>query len=270
MTEPQRVRISPTVQSAWATPTQLRFGIDRELATLENPSSKVQRFLDALRTGMPLNRMPAVARALGVNEVERQRLIDQLEPVLEYSAAAEPGPEPRLRVHIPDQQRTGPALANIRTSIHAAGHSMVEPKDARVAILTAHLVMPLPLTRPWANRGIPFLPIVFGEHTVRIGPVLGRDGGPCAYCEHLANIDMNPHWIALASQCLGRRTMTDTGSLAPFVAGHTLELLEAFARGATPHHRIMLAQAREGGAHAITVTREVLASHPKCVCQQVD
>ncbi|WP_127841663.1 hypothetical protein [Actinomyces wuliandei] len=68
-----------------------------------------------------------------------------------------------------------------------------------VLTVDSHVVEPLQ-ARHLAQEGLPQLPVVVREVSVRVGPVLGSPSGPCATCLDLWERDADPCWPALATQ----------------------------------------------------------------------
>jgi bacteriocin biosynthesis cyclodehydratase domain-containing protein len=92
-------------------------------------------------------------------------------------------------------------------------------------VIVAHYVVDPELHGRWLRRDIPHLPIVFGDQTVRIGPLVRPGNGPCLYCLELTRTATDDTWPAVASQLWGRRSPAETALVATEVAAITARLV---------------------------------------------
>lgn len=258
----QRIQLDPSIQTVWETPTVFRFGIHQAIVTLDNPPLRIERLIDALRSGMPSERLPQIASALGVSRSEQIALLDTLTPVLTPETFHDDQNPSQLALALVGDSVAGKQLM---PALLAEGFSVSDSNTPDIAILVSHFVTPIPIARRWSTRGIPHLPIVFSEHHVTLGPVVGAHGNPCTFCVELSHADREPNWAAIASQCLGRSAATATPKLIAITTGLLLDMLQQWRRhGDTlPSAQHQLRYDTAGG---ITVLSLPVSSHPRCDC----
>jgi len=260
-----RLQLNPQIQTVWVSPTELRFGIDERLASLENPPPRVERLIDALRTGMPATHLPHIAKAFGVSAKERDDLLTALEPVL-LRGPAQSAQESRA-VHL--VLDGSPDLTSPLTPMLTdAGFTLHSDNATDVAIVLSHFATPLTRARTWATRGTPHLEVVFSELQVRIGPFAGLDSNACVLCAQLHLADREPSWPAMASQCLGRRAATAEAGFIAITAGVILSVLSDWRRDglALTGTQIVIERDRERG---FALRTESLSPHERCDCQRL-
>lgn len=263
-----RLQIDPAIQTVWATPTTLRFGIDRELASLDNPPPRIERLISALRTGLPRVHFDQVSSALGVNRAEREALLNTLEPILlpeiPDAQSAEDGRKP-LNVHLSgDSQIT----STLHGAITSAGHSLRRDPHVDLAVIVSHFVTPLKQARGWLTLGIPHLPVVFSESWVRLGPLVSAQGNPCLFCVGCHRVDAEPDWVAIASQCLGRRAASASASMMFATAALLSQMLNNWHTGRHDYSttQFTLSSDTEVG---FDVTSSEIFAHPRCTCHSL-
>ena len=258
----QRLRLNPTIQTVWASPTLFRFGIHESYVTLDNPPPRIERLIDALRAGMPVERYPQIASALGVTRSEQAALLSALAPVLENPSSQQPEPARGSQITLAGEEALHPAFT---TALVHGGFVLTNSPVAEAAVTTSHFVTPLVQAREWATRGIAHLPVVFNEREIVIGPFVGVEENPCVFCVELHRADRDPAWAAIASQCLGRTAATATPALTTITAGFVLSILKRWQRtsNALPGTQLVLTADEMLG---VSVTTRPISFHPKCDC----
>ena len=258
------LQLNPSVQAIWSTPTTLRFGVDQEIVTIENPAPRVERLIAALKNGMPVNRFDGVAQALGVQRGERDQLLAQLDPVLRRTESSDERAGARVAL-IGEHSLVSPLAETLARS----GHQRVDASDPEIAVLAAHFVLPLSRSRAWLTRGIPHLPIIFSETVIRVGPLVKPHGNPCCYCVERSRTDSEPAWPAIASQCLGRRSMLATPGLTLHTSAIALNVLTRWQEGDQRVHDTMLTL-RPHPIIGAEVSTTLVTSHSACDCSLND
>jgi hypothetical protein len=192
-----------------------------------------------------------LARSLEVSPEASEALLDALAPVLATDAA-----EPLPRAAVLGEALLARSVAGLLSSTGVLG----APEDAAVVVLVADWVLAPADHLAWLNRDVPHLPVVVGERSIAVGPLVEPGDGPCLYCVHLARIDADEAWPAVATQLLGRAGR-EVGELerveaAVFVARRVLERLA----GTRLRGRSWRLDAGGG------VSSRVWTRHPDCRC----
>jgi len=86
-------------------------------------------------------------------------------------------------------------------------------KPAFAVLLAAWSVPPAAFQR-YSSDEVPHLPVVFGDESVRVGPLVRPGVGACVRCLHLARRDREPAWPVIAAQLAGTRAPQEGGALA--------------------------------------------------------
>lgn len=250
------MHIDPRSPLVWRDPSSLQFGIDDPLVVISEVTSAQERMISALVSGVSRSGLEMIARSAHALPGELEDLVGQLEPVL--AERVEPA---RGSVHIAG---AGPTADHVTQLLRSSG---VELGDdlAGFAVLLGHYVIAPELYGRWLRRDIPHLPVVYGDSTVRIGPVVEPGAGPCLYCLERYRTEADAAWPAIASQLWGRHSPLETPLLAAEIAAIvTRILLERLAHGPALTAEAVLVDAATGARE----TRTWLP-HPECGCIEV-
>jgi hypothetical protein len=127
-----------------------------------------------------------------------------------------------------------------------------------LVILVSHFVVSPMDIQPWLGRDIAHCAIVFGESSVRVGPLVTPGMSPCVRCVELAHIDADPTWSAVAPQVWRKSAAGDTVDLAIHAAAESLGM---YAMGGGYSVRIDgVTFGRVMAPHSI---------HPRCGCVSI-
>jgi hypothetical protein len=217
--------LDPSLPLLWRTPSSVQFGSDEPLVVLDEVSEGEDRLLAALSTGVSATGYAMLARSLGVSTELAASLLHRVEAALLVETdAASPtaavlGDSPLAR-----------SVASLLRSAAALG----SVDDSDVVVLVGDWVLAPADHLQWLNRDVAHLPVVVSERAVTVGPLVEPGDGPCLHCVHLARLDDEPSWGAVATQLLGRdgRVLADLerAEAAVFVARRVLERLDGARR----------------------------------------
>ena len=244
------LKLDPRLPILWRTPSSVQVGT-HPVAVLDEVSDGDARLLAALASGVSESGYAMLARAAGV-EVERsEELLTLLAPALD--AAVEPSP---ARAAVLGDSPLAREVAGLLSASGALGG--VESAEV-IVLVGAWLIAPADHMR-WLNRDVVHVPVVADEVTVEVGPFVEPGVGPCLYCVHLARVDDDEAWPAVATQLLGRE--------APEVAPLLRAEVAAFAA------RTVLARLADGPGDGTSwrldgrggVSVRQWRRHPGCRC----
>jgi hypothetical protein len=244
------LRLDPGWPLLWRTPSSVQFGSDEPAVVLDEVSEGEDQLIAALAVGVSETGFAMLAESLEVSPGRSQALLEAVSPVL----VREPPPPLRLAAVLGDS-----GLARSIAGLLSASGALGSPRDAAVVILVADWVVAPADHLPWLNRDVPHLPVVVAERSITVGPLVEPGLGPCLHCVHLARVDDDPAWVALATQLLGRK---------PRVVG-TLDLAEAAAFAARRALRRLSGTADPGMSWRLgggEVRSREWARHPDCRC----
>jgi len=204
----------------WRSPSSVQFGSDEPAVVLSEVSEGEDRLIAALAAGVSESGFSMLAESLEVSPARSQALLDVLAPVL----ARETESPSRVAAVLGDS-----LLARSVAGLLSASEALGAVEDAALVVLVADWVVTPADHLHWLNRDVPHLPVVSSERAVTVGPLVEPGVGPCLYCVHLARVDEDPAWTAIATQLLGREGR-ELGSLeiaevAAFVARRVLDRL---------------------------------------------
>lgn len=245
------LRLDPSLPFVWRTPSSLQFGSDEPVVVLDDVTDGEDRLLAALSTGVSATGYAMLARSLGVSTEVAASLLHRVEAALFVEADAAP---PRAAVL--GDSGLARAVAGLLKSAGAQG----TVEQAEVVVLVADWVLAPVDHLAWLNRDVAHLPVVVTERAVTVGPLVEPGDGPCLHCVHLARLDDDASWGAVATQLLGRegRVLPDLerAEAAAFVARRVLERLDG--------------QRRPGVSWRIESTGSIRvrqwSRHPDCRC----
>ncbi|WP_168627977.1 MULTISPECIES: TOMM precursor leader peptide-binding protein [unclassified Cryobacterium] len=261
------LRLDPRFPLVWRSPDSAQLGIDRPVVTFEHVPLAEERMLYSLTLGATRGGISVVAAEAGYTELRIERFLSAVQPALL------PKPQPSVTRSI-TVLGTGPTANAIATLIAESGHRPrvagsdvgLAARKADAAIALAHFVLEPELHGLWLRRDIPHLPVVFGDTSVRVGPLIEPGLGPCLHCLERHRADADPAWPAIASQLLGQRGLAETAMLAAEAASTAARLvLNRFAAGRPGTATSVTIDAATGERHYQAWSR-----HPDCGCAGVD
>lgn len=255
------LRIDTSIPRVWRTPHSLQYGIDEPLVVLEGVGVVHERMLDLLGMGTPRTGLEAMGSQHGWTAREVNDFITALTPVL---AAITP-PVARTRVTLTGDSPTADRLDRLLSSEGCAVTRVSDTSELRATptdfgIAVGHFVLSPELHGAWLRRDVPHLPIVFGDRTVRVGPLVEPGLGPCLHCLERFRTDADPAWPAIASQLWGRRSPLENPFLASEVAVLATRLVLDRIAGAPGEAESTAIDARR---RRISERHRV---HPECRC----
>lgn len=244
------LRLDPGWPLLWRSPSSVQFGADGPAVVLSEVSEGEDRLIAALAAGVSETGFAMLAESLEVSPDRSQALLDALAPVL---ARESDGPS-RVAAVLGNT-----ALARTIAGLLAASGALGLVEDAAVVVLVADWVVTPADHLQWLNRDVPHLPVVTTERAVTVGPLVEPGVGPCLYCVHLARVDEDPAWTAIATQLLGRdgRELAplEVAEAAAFVTRRVLDRLAS-------NGELGMSWRLSGGV----VTAKERARHPDCRC----
>jgi hypothetical protein len=234
----------------WRTPSSVQFGSDEPAVVLSEVSEGEDRLIAALAAGVSESGFSMLAECLEVAPDRSQALLESLSPVL----ARESNSPSRVAAVLGDSP-----LARSIARLLSASEALGPVEDAALVVLVADWVVTPADHLHWLNRDVPHLAVVTSERAVTVGPLVEPGVGPCLYCVHLARVDEDPAWTAIATQLLGREGRElgplEIAEAAAFVARRVLDRLAGDSE-------LGMSWRLSGGA----VSSREWGRHPDCRC----
>lgn len=254
------IKLNPTFPLVWRSPTSIQIGLDRPLAIADPISPPQERFLTALRTGIPENSLSAVAKECALSAEELQSTLS-----LFAHACLPETPTPRRKICLDGTHSSMISMGDIFTRL---GHSVVmgsalsEPQ-VDVVFVIADFVQPLHRSGDWHRRNKPHIPVTYGDSTIEIGPILGlEDSAPCAMCIALAKTDADSAWPIMATQLNGMMSALPTALVVH-------ELTTILARWLSHPETLAISASQSAVIDVVSGHRERrrFSVHAECACQ---
>lgn len=252
------LRLEPDVPVVWRTPQTLQLGVDRVLAVLEDVDHVDETLITVLRHGVARPGLDLIARRLGAGSDRVDTLLNAVGPAL-----ARPAPPARAPSTIAIEG-SGPVADAIRRVLVADHRNLVgshPDSGADQAVLVGSWALLPTAAGAWLRRDIPHLPVVTGDHEVRVGPLVIPGASSCERCLALWRAEGDPAWPAMAAQLCGRP--------APSLSADVLALVAALAVRALLHlpapGALGLAIVVDTGTGAIS--ERPTRQHPECGCR---
>lgn len=275
------LRLDPAIPSVWRDPRTLQFGVDPALAVLELTTRGQERLVSALTTGVTSAGFRLLAEEGEVPARQRDALLARLRPCLlpevataEAPAASTPAAATRAPAPIPARgavvHGSGPLAVGIARLLDDAGFRM---RDARrrpgLVVLVADRVLSAADHRAWLQRDIPHLPVVTGDASVTVGPLVVPGVSACLHCAFLHRRDADAAWPAIAAQLAALPAPAPHPLRTAAAVAHAGRLVAAFLDSAPG--RSAQGHAEPGREWRIaddgsTVSERAVLPHPECRC----
>jgi bacteriocin biosynthesis cyclodehydratase domain-containing protein len=260
--------------TVWRDPFSLQIGVDPARVVLREVTTAEERMIAALGSGVSRSGLEMIAGSSGASEQEVSSLLRKLKVLL----LPEPTKHPDARVSIVgsgqtvDRIATTLALADVSVTVSATA---VE-EDSDLGIAVGHYVLDPDSYGFWLRRDLPHVPVVFGDDSVQIGPLVEPGNSPCLYCLEHYRRDADASWAAIASQLWGRRASSETALVSAEVAARVARLVLLRLETGRPPTRSMATRSmatRSMAARSFRlfvesgeVTRRDWMPHPDCGC----
>lgn len=251
------LRLDPQLPVVWRTPTSMQFGVTRPTVVLNDLDLASEKMIAALGVGVSRSGLTMIARSAGATDVAVDALLTRLRPVMLRESPPAPSP-----VVIAGSGLLADRLAGLLAGagvplLLARTAAAAEAAEAGFAIAIGHYVLDPALHGLWLRRDVPHLPVILGDASVAIGPLVEPGRTACLFCLQRHATDADAAWPAIASQLWGRRSPAETELVASEVAAMVARMVLS---GDAPSDQIVLEV--ESGRQ----TRQAFAVHPDCGC----
>jgi bacteriocin biosynthesis cyclodehydratase domain-containing protein len=254
------LRLDQRLPVVWRSPTSLQFGVNNPRLRLDDLDLASENMVAALGSGVTRSGLVVIARSAGADESVVDSLLRRLEPVMEPEIEASP-----RRVVVSGTGRLAERVATMLaesglTVFVARSVDAAERQDCELAIAIGHFVLEPGLLGVWLRRDLPHLPVLLGDTTVVVGPMVEPGNGPCLHCLHRHATDADSAWPAIATQLWGRRSPADSELMASEVGAVVARTVLARLAGEPGDSRQLLV-----GTDGSRAWQE-LDVHPDCGC----
>jgi bacteriocin biosynthesis cyclodehydratase domain-containing protein len=253
----------------WRDPFSLQLGVDPARVVLRDVTTADERMIAALSSGVSRSGLDMIATSAGATEREVGALLRAVKPVL----LPEPASPIPGRVSIVGRGQT---VERIASTLALAGVSVsvtstVPDESADLGILVGHYVLEPDSYGFWLRRDLPHLPVVFGDDSVLLGPLVEPGSTPCLFCLEHYRRDADASWSAIASQLWGRRSLAETALVSTEVAARVSRLVLGRLvlgrlNGGRQPGRTLAARSFRLAVDTGEVTRRDWMPHPDCGC----
>jgi hypothetical protein len=259
------IQLDPTVPVSWETPAVLRFGFDRALVRLRQPSVAAQKFISSLRDGISDDELVTESRAAGITSHERRELLNQLSPVL--LRAPRSGAQSPLARNLPTVAVYGKgAIARAVTAHLTHTGFLVAESSPGFAIVIEQFLAPASQSQHLLLSDISHLLIRATDRSVSVGPVVLPGGAPCLSCVELHGLDRDPQAPLLAAQLAHQAAGAESPACAQAIAALTLTLTHQVLHGTPELVGTRLHFAVRDGRVSSVARLERVSPHPRCGC----
>jgi len=263
------LRLDTRFATVWRDPFSLQIGVDPARVVLRDVSSAQERMIAALESGVSRSGLDMIANSSGATTADVAALLRTLKLLL---VADEPvAVSPRVSI-----VGRGPTVERIASTLAFAGarvsmSSSVTEDDCDLGIVVGHYVLDPESYGFWLRRDLPHLPVVFGDDSVTLGPLVEPGTTPCLYCLEHHRRDADASWSAIASQLWGRRARSETPLVSTEVATRVARLVLPRLESGHPDYRRGRGRAMSARSFQLTVetgevTRREWMPHPDCGC----
>jgi bacteriocin biosynthesis cyclodehydratase domain-containing protein len=259
------LRLDSRFAVVWRDPFSLQLGVDPSRVVLREISTAEERMIAALEGGVSRSGLAMIATSSGGAAADVPVLLRKLKAVLLDEEPAAPPSRVSIAGHGETVERIANALAIAGIQVAVAPTLTDEECDLGLAV--GHYVLDPQAYGHWLRRDLPHLPVVFGDDSVTMGPLVEPGRTACLYCLEHYRRDADASWSAIASQLWGRRSHSETPLVSAEVAARVSRMVLARLRGPAP---------RQGAGRSFRlavdsgeVTRRDWMPHPDCGCVAV-
>lgn len=250
------LRLDPAIPLVWRDPRTLQFGVDPAITVLDDITRTQERLVAALTTGVTTSGFRMLAAEGKVTVRQRDELLARLAPCLLSDAPRETPPRGAVVLG-------SSALAlDLARLLDDAG---LRARDARprpqLVVLVGERVLSAADHRAWLQRDIPHLPIVSGDGSVTVGPLVVPGVSACLHCAFLHRRDADAAWPAIAAQLAHLASPAPHPLRSASAVVHAARLVAAFFDGRAETGREWRIE-RDGDQ----VSERLVAPHPECRC----
>lgn len=251
------LRLDPQLPVVWRSPTSLQFGVTRPSVVLTDLSLATEKLIAALTAGISRSGLIMTARAAGATEADVDALLTRLRPAMLRESPPPPAPVVVAGTGLL-ADRLAALLAGAQVPVQLARTTAAaEAAQASFAVVIGHYVLDPALHSLWLRRDVPHLPVILGDESVAIGPLVEPGHTACLRCLQLHARDADPAWPAIASQLWGRRSPAET----ELVASEAAAIVARVVLAGWPASDQLVVSAVTGEQ-----TRRAFAVHPDCGC----
>lgn len=258
------LRLDPRATLVWRDPFSLQFGVDPARVVLREVSSSEERMIAALASGVSRSGLAMIAQSSGAVERDIDSLLMRLDPLL----VDDDEPTGPRTVSIagsgPTVDRIADTLAQSGIRVLVSGRATTDDCDLGLAV--GHYVLDPDSYGFWLRRDLPHLPIVFGDETVTIGPLVEPGSTACLYCLEHHRRDADASWSAIASQLWGRRSSSETPLVSHEVAAIACRVITRRLALDGPSPGVTAATSLRLRVDTGETTRREWMPHPDCGC----
>lgn len=262
------LRIDPRLSLVWRTPHDLQVGADRPDAVLAALTDTDERLVAALRIGTTRTALGVLAGECGASHSTVEELLARLGDAVESGRPA-PQPEAAVVVERERSDSLGPPARVLAGALRAAGAvpGDMDAEPVTLAVLVAaHVPSPVTAAR-WLGRNVPHLPVIFGDETVEVGPLVRPGETACLHCVTRHRLDDDPSWAAVAAQLAVGRHPVAAAANPLLVHAAVVEVLRTFTAlhaGRASERDGVSVRLRANGAE---VSERRWSPHPGCSCR---
>jgi bacteriocin biosynthesis cyclodehydratase domain-containing protein len=261
------LKLDPRLAIVWRDPFSLQFGVDPARVVLRDVTTVEERMIAALGSGISRSGLGMIASAGGGKDQDAADLLERLTPALLAPARPRPMTPPVIAIVGQGQttQRIANTLAQSGAHVEVSLRATDEPCD--LGIVVGHYVLDPDSYGFWLRRDVPHLPVIFGDETVTVGPLIEPGTTACLYCLEHHRRDAVAQWSAIASQLWGRRSSSETPLASREAAALVARIaLRRLAERPEPHPVGAAATSFRLDVGTGEVVRREWMPHPDCGC----
>ena len=221
------LRINPSRQPLWRSPTELQIGMELNAPRLREMTRAQERLIQMLYKGIPNSYLQEAADKLGVTNPDE--ILEAVTPTLlevsfpqvdeefvarnfaeicraqsTYNHSGESIIAQRKlhSVFVSNDAGCGKLLLDSLSNSGIGRISSSDQDQHDFAILIGHQVLPPSSYAHWLNSMVPHVAVIFDHDGVSVSPVIETGKTPCLTCFHEQQVRLDQAWPEIASQLL--------------------------------------------------------------------
>lgn len=224
------LKLNPDIPAVWLSPQTLRFGFDEPLLVLEELNTGEEQLVSLLQHGTTAGAYRMFATRMGVSADNANTLLEALQPLF-----LPPQPPPPVTYRLIGEPALIDSLSTLLLKEQPetqARPSVRKPQpELPLTISISRFLAFSSLGQETLSNNTAHLPIVLGDQSVWVGPVILPGIVPCLYCIERAEVSREPHLATMIVQLLEPRTQASDPALLRFAAALTAERISTFRLG---------------------------------------
>lgn len=267
----EHLLLNPDFPLCWEEPETLRFGFDRVVARLREPSPGIQHLLARLRDGVSRSDLSLLAVQYDISAEQLEQLLEKLAPVIltkqRTTQESRPPAVPADSLVVLGPESTA---EHFRARGSLLGFRAPQPNvTPDFAILVEHFWGATARSHALLREQVPHLCIRFTDRAFFIGPILLVAGPLCHNCIELQALAVDPQLRLVAAQLAATQPAALTKASINYATLLAFTAIQRWQHGSNELLSQRLRVPVRNGLPSLRPKLERLTAHEQCACVEL-